>query len=315
MRYLKAYLDLGKLRLSLLVVATTLAGYLLASHGAWSGPLAVALLGTLLSSMGANGLNQWLERERDAKMRRTQSRPIPSGRLGQRMALELALVNCIAGVLLLAFTVNLLTAALSLLTILLYVFAYTPLKPVSPANTLVGALCGAIPPVMGWTAAAGHIGFGAAALAAILFVWQIPHFLGLAWLYREDYARGGFAMLPVLEDSGGRTGQMMLTYSLALIPVALLLAVGSISGWAYGAGSILLGGLLTALAWRFYFDRSAKSARRVFVGSLAYLTLLLVLMVATVQPDGHVMYVSPPQQSSVPSAPVAALVETAQAVE
>jgi heme o synthase len=284
MKLLKAYFDLGKLRLSLLVTATAFAGYLLASRGSLEGPLAAAMVGTLLSSLGANGLNQWLERARDAQMQRTQDRPIPSGRLSPDTAKWLALASCIAGVAILLVAVNTLTAALSALTILLYIAVYTPLKPRSPANTLVGALVGAIPPVMGWTAAVGQLGFGALALGAILFVWQIPHFLGLAWLYREDYARGGYRMLS-LSDDGSATGQMMLVDSIALIPVALLLSVGKVSGWAYAVGSIVLGVLLASCAWRFYFERSASAARRVFIASLAYLPLLLVLMVVFVQPE------------------------------
>ncbi|MDQ3023302.1 MAG: heme o synthase [bacterium] len=306
MKHLKAYFDLGKLRLSLLVTATALAGYLLGNHGAWSGPLLAALLGTLLSSMGANGINQWMERERDAKMHRTALRPIPSGRLTPRLALELALLSCAAGVVILAISVNLLTAALSLLTILLYTLVYTPLKPVSPSNTLVGALVGAIPPIMGWTAATGHFAYGALALGAILFVWQIPHFLGLAWLYREDYARGGYRMLS-LSDDGSATGWMMLVYSLALIPVALLLSVGRVSGWAYALGSIVLGIAMAGFSWRFYFERSNSSARRVFIASLAYLPLLLVLMVASVRPPSTTVYITQPDSPAAPVVPAGVL--------
>jgi protoheme IX farnesyltransferase len=308
MRFIKAFLDLGKLRLSLLVTATALAGYLLASHGSWAGPLWLALLGTLLSSMGANGINQWMERERDRRMLRTQSRPIPSGRLAPQAALPLAVASCIAGVAILAFSVNALTAGLSLLTIALYVGVYTPLKPRSPANTLVGALCGAIPPMMGWTAAVGSFGYGALALGAILFIWQIPHFLGLAWLYREDYERGGFKMLSVTDD-GSRTAQMMLVYSIALIPVALLLSVGRVSGWVYGLGSIALGIVMAAFAWSFYFDRSATAARRVFLASLAYLPVLMVLMVISVGPEPTTHFVAAPDTTAV------SLVQTAQAGE
>jgi heme o synthase len=301
MRFLKAYFDLGKLRLSLLVVATTFAGYLLGSHGSLAGPLAWALLGTLLSSLGANGLNQWLERERDAKMERTKDRPIPSGRLSPDTARTLAVASCIAGVLLLLVTVNPLTAGLSALTIMLYVGVYTPLKPRSSSNTLVGALVGAIPPLMGWTAATNHLGFGALALGAILFVWQIPHFLGLAWLYREDYARGGYRMLS-LTDDGRATGQMMLVYSIALIPVALLLAVGRVSSWEYAVGSVVLGVMLIGYAWRFYFDRSQLAARRVFLASLAYLPLLLVLMCACVKPRPLTHFVAEQDQPLVQTA-------------
>lgn len=308
MRLFKAYLDLGKFRLSLLVTATAFAGYLLASRGSLDGPLVWALLGTLLSSMGANGINQWLERGRDAKMQRTSSRPIPSGRLSSDLALWLAIGSAAAGVTILANGCNLLTADLSVLTIALYLGVYTPLKPRTPTNTLVGGVVGAIPPMMGWTAATGHLGFGALALGAILFVWQIPHFLGLAWLYKDDYARGGYRMLS-LSDDGSATGQMMLVYSIALIPVALLLSVGKVSGWAYALGSIVLGITMASFAWRFYFERSAPAARRVFIASLAYLPLLLVLMIAFVRPEPATQYV---RAAELP-APVGPSVQTANA--
>jgi protoheme IX farnesyltransferase len=305
MRLLKAYLDLGKFRLSLLVTATAFAGYLLANRGSVAGPLALAMLGTLLSSLGANGMNQWLERGRDAKMQRTQGRPIPSGRMQPDTAKWLALASCIAGVAILLFAVNSLTALLSALTIVLYVAVYTPLKPLSPANTLVGGLVGAIPPMMGWTAATNHLGFGALVLGAILFVWQIPHFLGLAWLYKDDYARGGYRMLS-LSDDGSATGQMMLVYSIALIPVALLLSIGKVSGWAYALGSIVLGVTMASFAWRFYFERSAPAARRVFIASLAYLPLLLVLMIAFMSPEPATQYVQAEELAApVPPAVVA----------
>jgi heme o synthase len=285
---LKNFLDLGKFRLSLLVVATTFAGYLLGHHGDLSGPLLPALLGTLLSSLGANGLNQYLERERDARMERTSRRPLPSGRLTPAQARSLSLASAAAGVLVLLVWVNPLTAGLSLLTILLYTLVYTPLKVTSHLNTLVGGLVGAIPPIMGWTAATGQFGFGALALALILFVWQIPHFLGLAWLYREDYAAGGYRMLPVVEPDGQSTGQMMLVYSVALIPAALLLTIGNISGPTYALGAVLLGAAMVATAWRFYFDRSQRNARTVFLASLLYLPLLIALMLGNARPKPDV---------------------------
>lgn len=288
MRLFRAYLDLGKIRLSLLVAATTLAGYLLGSYGSLAGPLGWTLLGTLLSALGANGLNQWLERDRDARMQRTQRRPLPSGKLTPTQAYWLALASAMGGLLILGWQVNLLTAALSLLTVLLYVLVYTPLKVHSPSCTLIGALVGALPPLMGWSAATGQLGYGALALAAILFVWQIPHFLGLAWMYRDDYAAGGFRMLPVVERDGQLTALLMMVYSVALIPVALLLVVGGVSGWQYGLGAIALGGAMIAVAWGFYFERTASRARLVFVASLLYLPALMALMIWNVTPQPEV---------------------------
>jgi protoheme IX farnesyltransferase len=277
---LKLYMDLGKFRLSMLVTATAISGYLLATRGTTDVPTLIWLsAGTLLSAMGANGFNQWIERERDALMARTAVRPLPSGEMAAGEGFALALTSSIVGVLLLATQVNLLTAGLALLTILLYALVYTPMKLVGPSCTLVGAVCGAIPPLMGWSAATDSFGYGGIALAALLFVWQIPHFLGLAWMYKDEYASGGYRMLPVVEPTGTSTGQMMLVYSVALIPVALLLSVGAVSGWRYGVLAIALGAAMVALSWRFYFARTRDTAKHLFLGSLLYLPLLLTMMI------------------------------------
>jgi protoheme IX farnesyltransferase len=274
------YLELAKARLSTLVVITTLVGYLVAPapSGGWV-RLFWTVIGTGLAAGGANGLNQWRERGLDRLMERTRSRPIPSGRLSPGHALLVALVAAGSGVLLLATLVNLLTAALAALVVLLYVLVYTPLKTRSHANTLVGAVCGAIPPVMGWTAARGVLEPPAFILAALLFAWQIPHFLALAWMYREDYARAGYRMLPLEDPSGRRTAAMVLLYSLALIPISLAASAGGLSGWVYAAGATLLGAGLVALGARLVRERSVSNARRVFLASITYLPLLLGLMV------------------------------------
>ncbi|RMF71888.1 MAG: protoheme IX farnesyltransferase [Acidobacteria bacterium] len=273
--------ELGKLRLSLLVVATTAAGYAIAPDGRGDiGRLMLAVCGTLLAALGANGLNQWAERERDGRMHRTRERPLPAGRMTPHHAFAVSTAWAVAGVGLLAAFVNLLTAALALGVVLLYVLVYTPLKPRSTLNTLVGAVCGALPPLMGWTAATGALAPGAFVLAGVLFVWQIPHFLALAWLYRDDYERGGYCMLPARDDDGRICSTMVLLYALALVPVALVGHVAGLAGWLYAGAAVLLGSALAATGVLLVGDRSRRSARRVFLASLVYLPLLLAALVA-----------------------------------
>jgi len=278
---LGAYADLTKARLSALVVATTAAGYALGS----SGPVELAgllwaVLGTALSALGANGLNQWIERDRDARMERTRERPLPAGRLAPAHAASVSLALVLIGTLVLILGTNRLTTALNLLTVFLYVAVYTPLKTRSSLCTLVGAVVGAIPPMMGWTAAAGHLDAGAWILFAVLFAWQIPHFLSLAWLYREDYRRGGYVMLPLSDPSGRITLEMTTLYSLALLPLGFAAFLEGLTSWISAAGSLLLGGVFFAFAARWRQRRGDLHARRLFFASLLYLPLLLGLMVA-----------------------------------
>jgi protoheme IX farnesyltransferase len=281
------YAELTKARLSALVLLTTAAGYLLAELGAidWLRFL-WTIAGTACCAGCANALNQLLEARRDALMNRTRHRPLPSGRITPAHALIVALTLGYAGVAALGLLVNLSAAGLALFTIVVYVAAYTPLKPRTTLNTLVGAVCGAVPPMIGWVAARGTLDPGAWILAAILFVWQIPHFLALAWLYREDYERGGYAMLPVIDRAGRVTGQVTLVTALILLPLGLLAAVGGVAGWAYAAGSLVPGAIMALLAARMLLDRSDASARRVFLASIAYLPLLLLLMVFDRGPIG-----------------------------
>ena len=284
---LSPWLELTKFRLSGLVVMTTAAGFLLAHGGVVNLQLfLVTIAGTWLAAGGAMVLNQWQERDRDALMERTRLRPLPARRVTPAAALAGGLILATAGLGLLALAVNGLTAALGLAVVLLYTLVYTPLKTRSSACTLVGAVCGALPPMMGWSAATGGLGFGAWVLAGILFVWQIPHFLSLAWLYRDDYARGGFRMLPVTDPEGSATTRMVILYSLALVPVALGPVWGGHAGWIYGAGSIALGLSLLFFGKRLAQYRSERRAGYVFAATLAYLPLLLVLMVADRQPGG-----------------------------
>ena len=268
------------------MVLTTVAGFIMGAPPEaldWRRLLLTAF-GTALAAAGANALNQLAEMRRDALMVRTRGRPLPSGALRPAHALLFAMLSAYAGLALLGLAVNLASAALALATILVYMLVYTPLKTRTTLNTLVGAVCGAIPPAIGWVAAAGRLEPGAWLLAALLFVWQIPHFFALAWMYRADYARGGFAMLPVLDRSGRLTGQVAVITALALVPASLSATLLGLAGWVYAAGSIVLGTWLAGAGARLYATRSDASARRLFLTSIAYLPLLLCLMVADRRP-------------------------------
>lgn len=275
------YMELGKFRLSAMVAMTTAAGYLLSQPGAldWV-HFIVTVGGTLLAAMGANAFNEWVERERDALMLRTRARPLPSGRLGAAHGYLAALALALAGDLLLLVLVNPLTAMLALLVQAIYVLLYTPLKTMSPTSTLIGAVTGAIPPLMGFSAATGRLDGPAWILAALLFVWQIPHFLALAWMFREDYERGGYRMLPLIDRNGSSTCRMLLLYTLALLPVTLAAVLAGLSGHIFAIGAVLL---TLALLWtgsRLWRQKSVRAARQLFIASVIYLPLVLILMVA-----------------------------------
>ncbi|HUU82633.1 MAG TPA: heme o synthase [Phycisphaerae bacterium] len=275
------YLELTKARLVALVLVTTLVGYVIGSDGAIHWPkLAWTLIGTALAALGANALNQWMEAQRDERMERTRNRPLPSGRMTARHAFGVALSAVVAAPIVLCLATNLLAAVLALAATLIYLALYTPLKSRSPLCTLVGAVCGALPPMVGWCAATGRLGPGAWVLGATLFAWQIPHSLALAWLYRDDYARGGFRMLPVVDRAGNATGVIVILWSLALLPIGLAATLVGLAGWRYAVGSLLLGTALLALGIKLYRQRSDLSARRLFLASIIYLPLLLGFMVA-----------------------------------
>jgi protoheme IX farnesyltransferase len=282
-RILTSYLELSKARLGALVVLTALVGYALGARGhlePWVGLAAV--VGTALSAFGANILNQWWEVERDRLMHRTRSRPLPSGRVDRKVALVWGLVTAAAGLTILALGTNALTTGLSLFVILLYVLVYTPLKVRTPLNTVIGAVCGAIPPMMGWAAATGRLDTGAWILGGVLFVWQIPHFLALAWMYREDYERGGFRMLPTIDREGRLTGRLAFVYAAALLPITAALSAAGVTGATFLAASQVIGLAFLALGWVFLRDRSQQSARRLFLASILYLPLVLGLGVADI---------------------------------
>lgn len=278
----EAYLELTKPRLSALVLATTAAGFWLGhrdSEPMISPASGGVMVGTALVVAGANALNQWRERALDALMDRTKGRPLPSGRLAPEAACRFGAVLSVAGLLTLAVGVNALSTVLAMASWASYVLVYTPMKRFTPLCTLVGAIPGALPPVIGWAAARSSIGPGAVALFTILFVWQLPHFLALAALYRDDYARAGFRMLPLMEPEGLAAARQTALYGAALLPISLFPAALGLAGGWYGFGATALGLAFLALSVRAAWFRSRCSARQLFHASLLYLPVLLGLLV------------------------------------
>jgi protoheme IX farnesyltransferase len=275
------FVTLAKPRLNLLVVFTTAAGLYLASpDGVALSVLLHTLMGTALIAGGAAALNQVWERDTDALMRRTRTRPIASGRLRPAQGLMFGLVLSTAGLIELAMGVNLISAGMAALTLGSYVLVYTPLKRRTSLATLVGAIPGALPPVIGWVAATGSLSLPALVLFGISFFWQMPHFLAIAWLYRDEYAAAGIPLLPVLEPDGRSTGQQALLYGAALWPVSLLPPLVGLAGGLYLVVATVLGLTLIAMSASFARDRSTVSARRLFLFSITYLPLLWGTLVA-----------------------------------
>jgi protoheme IX farnesyltransferase len=274
------YLQLTKPRITFLVVLTTFIGFLLGSPGPIEYVLLFhTILGTAMVAAGASALNMVLESDTDARMRRTENRPIPSGRLSAIQALSFGAVLSAAGLLYLVICVNVLTSGLAAATLILYLFAYTPLKRKTSLCTVIGAIPGAIPPMMGWTAVQGSIGFQALWLFCILFLWQLPHFLAIGWLYREDYARGGFPMLPVTDTDCVQTSRQVIINTIALIAVSLLPAFVGLSGKIYLAGAVILGIIFLMMGIRLSQAKTSLSARQLLLTSVVYLPLLLSLLV------------------------------------
>ncbi len=272
--------DLIKARLTFLVLLTTLVGFYISFRGSLDWLLLFhTMLGTALVASGAAALNQLLEREHDAKMSRTEDRPLPSGRLKPETVLIMGGVCGGIGLIYLAVAVNLLTSLLGAATLASYLFIYTPLKRVTTLNTIVGAIPGALPPLMGWTAARGDIDLGGWSLFAILFFWQLPHFFAIAWIYREQYARAGFMMLPVVDPDGQRTGRQAVSHTLGLLPVSLCPFLFHLAGPVYLCGALVLGLAYLWFALQFSRRLTVPSARRLFFASILYLPLLLGLMV------------------------------------
>jgi protoheme IX farnesyltransferase len=273
------YLELSKPNIVGLILVTVAAGFALASVGRVDLVLLVhALVGSALVAAGSNALNQILERRVDASMRRTRSRPLPSGRLRTAQSAVFAWTLGVSGILYLALLTNWIVAALAAATLGSYVFVYTPLKRVTSLSTLVGAVPGALPIVGGWAAARGSVDLAAWVLFAILFLWQLPHFLALAWLYREDYARAGLRMLSVTSGAEATFRQALL-YTVALLPMSLVPTVLGTTGAGYFVGALVLWGWLIAATVAVALDHSPKKARKLFLATIVYLPLILALMV------------------------------------
>jgi protoheme IX farnesyltransferase len=274
------FVTLTKPRLNFLVLITTLGGmYIAAPDGVALPVLFHALVGTALVAGGAAALNQVWERDTDGLMRRTRRRPIPGGRLRAVDGAWFGTLLSAAGLIELTWKVNPLASAVAAATLVSYVFVYTPLKTRTSLSTLVGAIPGALPPVIGWAAATGTISIGAIVLFGIVFLWQMPHFLAIAWLYRDDYRQARIPLLPVLEPDGRRTGQQALLYAAALWPVSLLPAAIGLADVPYSVLATLLGAGLIALSAMFARERTMLSARRLFLYSIIYLPLLWTALV------------------------------------
>jgi len=275
------FVALAKPRLNLLVVASTLVGYAMAP-GEPLGLLRVAglLLGTGLVAGGASAFNQVFERDLDAMMKRTRTRPLPDQRLQPMEGVLFGSAITIAGLLLIVTASNMIAGAVALATLLSYVVVYTPLKRRTSLGTVIGAIPGALPPIIGWAAVEGSLPVQAWTLFGIMFLWQLPHFLAIAWMYRDDYARAGYPMLPVLEPDGRSTGRQSVVYAAALVPLSLAPTLMRMTGVIYFAGALLLGLAFLYLAFRFARTRAVSDARRLFFGSILYLPLLWILMIA-----------------------------------
>ncbi len=274
------YIALAKPELTLLSVTTALgAAYLAAGDPVPYWLLFHVFIGTILVGAGAGALNQYAERQYDAMMRRTENRPLPSGRLEPTEALALGSVAAIGGVIYLSAFTNVLAGFLAVVTLVTYLLLYTPLKRLTPFATVIGGVPGALPPMIGWAAVAGGLTMGAWALFFILFFWQMPHFHSLAWMYRKDYARAGYRLLTVVDPSGVVASRQILIYSAALVPAALMPTMVGTLGITYFLGAFLLSGGFLVLAIRLYRNRTNGNARMLFLASLVYLSVLIGLMI------------------------------------
>jgi len=273
-------LVLAKPRITVMVALTSAAGFALASGPRIDLPaLASTVAGTALLAAGASTLNQVVERDVDRLMRRTAARPLPSGRLDPDVALAYGALLSLAGVFLLALAVNALTALIGAATLAGYVFLYTPLKRISPLATVIGAVPGATPPMMGWTGARNEVELGAWVLFGVLFLWQLPHFLAISWLYRADYERAGMPMLAVLDPEGGRVARQAVLYSAALLPVSLMPAALGLTGGVYAVGAIALGLAFLGTSTAFALARSPETARWLLLVSVLYLPAIFAVLV------------------------------------
>lgn len=277
---LAAYWELTKPRLSMMAVITALLGYLAASTGGTFALLSV-FLGTALAAGGAAALNQWWEREEDALMQRTADRPLPMSQLSPHASFLFGVVLCLAGPAIVWLGSNALAGVLTAVTVVTYVLLYTPLKKVTPWSTEIGAIPGALPPLIGWVAAEGSIGWVGLFLFGVLFAWQLPHFMAISWLYREDYARGGFRMLSLYDKTGHQVSLRAVIWALPLLALTILAWVANESGWLFLIGGSLLSlGYLREALRMFTATERDKPARRLFLASIIFLPCYLILMVA-----------------------------------
>jgi len=277
-----AYVELAKVRMTIMVAAVAAVGFYIAhSHPLAIGclpPLIAAVVGTALVTIGAGAVNQVLERRLDARMYRTAIRPIPTGRLSVDQALRFAVMTTLAGLAVLAFSATPVSAVVAMVSWVTYTLVYTPLKKLTPLSVVVGAVPGALPVVIGWTAATGTLDAKAFLPFFIIFMWQIPHFQAIAWLYRDDYARAGYPVLPVIEPSGRRAIIQMILFCVILIPISLLPTVFGLVGQYYYVGALVMGCVLLAFGFEVARLRTRASARQMLMASLAYLPLLFILM-------------------------------------
>jgi heme o synthase len=275
------FVALAKPRLNVLVVASSLAGYVMGGGEISDAARVIfTVAGTGLVAGGASAFNQVIERGPDALMRRTRLRPVPDGRLRPAESLLFAMLSSAVGLLILVAGVNLLSALVALSTLLIYVLVYTPLKRRTSFATVIGAIPGALPPVIGWAAARDALSQGAWVLFGIVFLWQLPHFLAIAWIYRDDYARAGFPMLPVLGPDGRSTARQATLYCAALVPVSMAPTLIGLTNTTYFIAALILGLLFLGLTLKFARTRAVLDARRLFFASIIYLPILWLLMIA-----------------------------------
>ncbi|MFZ2490665.1 MAG: heme o synthase [Thermoanaerobaculia bacterium] len=275
------YLELSKSRIVMMVLITTTAGFFFGADHVDPLLLIHTLIGTALVAAGTNALNQYVEREYDGRMHRTRKRPLPDGRITPFAALIFSSAISVFGTAYLALAVNPLTAILGAFTLTSYVFVYTPLKRLSTVCTIIGAVPGAIPPLMGWAAATGELGVGGWIIFGILFFWQLPHFMAISWMYREDYARGGFVMLSVLDEDGAAVARQAILYSLALLAVSVAPAFFGMTGIVYLVAALAAGAAMIVKSVRFFFDRSRPNARSLFMTSNLYLLTVMIVLVVS----------------------------------
>ncbi|MBI4369916.1 MAG: protoheme IX farnesyltransferase [Elusimicrobia bacterium] len=279
MTLVKNYAELSKMRISLFVALTTAMSFYLAG-GQANAAMFLLLTGVILASMSTGSLNQYLERKLDSLMQRTKSRPLPQGRIQASKALLFGSGCGVLGVMITLASTNILSAVLTAATIVIYIFLYTPLKKITPQSTWIGCCSGAMPALIGWAAARGELSPAAWSLFAVQFLWQIPHFLSIFWLHRDDYKAAGFRVLPVLDPTGGATGIQIAIHALALLLASSILPLATgLNGVFYGAGATILGGAFLVMSLRASWYLDIRRARQLFIGSLVYLPLLYSLMI------------------------------------